>query len=266
MSKPIIVHSNAVATTHQSENTSEINREASAVLYLGDCLEQLKRLADNSIDMVLADLPYGTTRCAWDSVIPLDKLWRELHRVTKLKGVFAMTAQQPFTSQLLASNPKNFRFELIWSKPNGTNPLNARRMPMKKHENILIFCRKAPTYSPQMEPGRPYQWNSRRTGGTAGGIELEAAKPIDNCGERFPGSVLHFKQERGLHPTQKPVALLQWLIRTYSLENDVVLDCTMGSGSTGVAALRCGRRFVGIEREAQYFATAIGRLDEVRVS
>jgi len=235
-------------------------RTECTLLLCGDCLENLGLLADRSIDLLVADLPYGTTACKWDSLIPLDRLWRELNRVCKEDAAMVLTAQQPFTWALCASNPRAFRYELIWEKPNGTNPFQARSMPMKKHENILVFCRKAPPYTPQMLAGQPYRWNSRRSRGEAGGIGQLRDTPIENHGTRYPGSVLQFPQERGLHPTQKPVALMAWLIRTFSKEGDTVLDPTMGSGTTGVAAVLEGRRFVGIERDRGYFDGAAARI------
>jgi DNA modification methylase len=225
-----------------------------------DCLEAMKRIAPESVGLVLADLPYGTTACPWDSVIDLPSLWASFRRVCRPGAAMVLTAQQPFTWRLAASNPMSLRHELIWEKPNGTNPFQARLMPMKKHENILVFCDATPVYNPQMEPGKPYKWNSRRTGGQAGGIGQREETPIDNKGTRFPGSVLRFGQERGLHPTQKPVGLMEWLVRTYSNEGDLVLDPTMGSGTSGVAALLAGRRFVGIESDQKHFSTALNRL------
>ena len=234
-------------------------------LLSGDCLERLKEVPSGSVDMLLVDLPYGTTACPWDSVIPMDKLWTELYRVCKESAALVFTAQQPFTWALCASNPKDFRYELIWEKPNGTNPFQAKRMPMKKHENVLVFYRKAPVYNPQMVEGTPYRWNSRRSGGEAGGVKQLRETPIDNTGTRYPSSILRFKQERGLHPTQKPVGLMEWLVRTFSNEGDVVLDCTMGSGTTGVACVRAGRRFVGMERDPKYFQLSKKRILGTRV-
>lgn len=211
--------------------------------------------------MVFADLPYGTTACGWDSIIPLEPLWRELLRVAKENAALVFTAQQPFTWKLCASRPDLLRYSLVWEKPNGTSPYQAKVMPMKKHEDILVFYREKPVYNPQMEAGRPYKWNSRRTKGEASSIRQGRPTPIDNPGVRYPGSVLKFKQERGLHPTQKPVALVEWLVRTYTHEGGTVLDPTMGSGTTGVAALKAGRTFVGIERDEDHFATARRRLE-----
>ena len=233
------------------------------LLQFGDCLEILPTLAAGSIDMILTDLPYGTTACKWDSIIPLDKLWIELNRVCKLNAAMVFTAQQPFTWKLCASNPANFKYEWIWEKPNGTSPFAAKTMPMKKHETILVFFRKQPTYNPQMETGKPYVWNSKRSKGEAGGITGKNEK-IDNKGTRYPSSIIKINQERGLHPTQKPVGLLRYLIRTYSNSGDTILDCTMGSGSTGIASMMEERNFVGIENELEYFNTALARIEEAK--
>lgn len=231
-------------------------------LYNGDCLVKLKELPSGMVDMVLVDLPYGTTACPWDSIIPLDKLWEELLRVGKPNTAYVFTCQQPFTAVLASSNLKMLRYELIWEKPNGTSPFQAKHMPMKKHEDILVFYKNKPTYNPQMEEGKPYKWNAKRSGGEAGGISQKKETPIDNQGTRFPGSVQRFAQDRGLHPTQKPVALMEWLINSYTNKGNIVLDCTMGSGTTGVAAALCGRHFVGIEKDKTYFDLAETRIKE----
>lgn len=233
---------------------------SSSHLRLGDCLDLLPAIASGSVDLVLTDLPYGTTACEWDSIIPLDRLWPELLRVGKENAAFIFTADQPFTWFLCSSKPELFRYELVWRKPNGTSPFQAKIRPMKKHENILVFYRKQPTYNPQMEAGKPYKWNSRRSGGQAGGIRQLRETPIDNKGTRYPGSVQDFKQERGLHPTQKPVSMMEWLIKSYSNHGDTVLDVAMGSGSTGVAAMNTGRHFIGMESNAEYFKTSQERI------
>lgn len=237
-----------------------------ACLHNGDCLEILPTLPANSVDLILTDLPYGTTACPWDSIIPLEEMWRELKRIGKKNCSFIFTAQQPFTWVLCASNPEDFKYELIWEKPNGTNPFQAKKMPMKRHENILVFQRGKGVYNPQMVEGRPYKWNSRRTGGEAGGISQKSETPIDNKGTRYPHSVLRFSQERGLHPTQKPVALMEWLIKTYSNVGHHVLDITMGSGSTGVAAINQERYFTGIELDSDYFEIAASRVREAEIA
>ena len=227
----------------------------------GNCITLLKDLKEDSIDMILVDLPYGTTSCKWDSIIPLELLWKEYNRVCKEEAAMVFTSAQPFTTTLAQSNLNNLRYSLVWEKPNGTNPFQASIMPMKKHEDILVFYRKLPTYNPQMVSGKAYKWNSTRSGGEAGSITQSKETPIDNKGTRYPSSVLHFKQERGLHPTQKPVPLMEWLIRTYTNEGDVVLDNTMGSGTTGVACKNTNRKFIGMEQDADYYNTSKKRLD-----
>jgi site-specific DNA-methyltransferase (adenine-specific) len=253
-------------TKHKSSQVDSLPTEDSLILRKGDCLKYLEQLASGSVDLVLVDLPYGTTACPWDSVIPLVDLWIQLKRVGKNAANFVFTAQQPFTWALAASNPSWFKYELIWEKPNGTNPFQARRMPMKRHENILVFYEKAGTYNPQMTEGRPYKWSAKRSKSEAGGMARGKDAPIDNKGTRYPTSVLRFAQERGLHPTQKPVALMEWLIRTYSNEGETVLDCCMGSASTGVAALKTGRKFVGIEKDPLYYELAVNRLSTVEAA
>lgn len=237
-------------------------------LYCGDCLKVLPAIPANSVDLVAVDLPYGTTACAWDSMIPLNQMWKELLRVCKPNAAMVFTAQQPFTWKLCSSNPKMLRYELIWEKPNSTSPYQAKTMPMKTHENILVFYNKKPTYNPQMLKGKPYKWNSKRSGGDAGGIKQLKETPINNKGIRYPRSVINstivkFAQERNGHPTQKPVKLMAWIIKTYSNEGDVVLDFTMGSGTTGVAAIINHRHFIGIELCKEYFNMARRRMEEV---
>ncbi|NDB57807.1 site-specific DNA-methyltransferase [bacterium] len=233
-------------------------------LHLGDCLDILPTLADNSVDMVLADLPYGTTACKWDSIIPLDKLWEQYNRICKKDGAMVFTATQPFTTILAVSNLENFRYEWIWEKPQGTNPMNAKVMPLKSHENILVFYRKKPVYNPQMWYSTPYSEFSSETSKIGEVYGSAKSKHRDNPdGSRYPKTVLKFKQEKGLHPTQKPVELMEYLIRTYTNENDIILDNTMGSGTTGVAAVRCKRNFIGIEMDSEYYQVAKKRIQEI---
>lgn len=232
-------------------------------LILGNCLEVLPILPDNSVDMVLADLPYGTTACKWDSIIPLDKLWNQYNRICKEDGAMVFTAAQPFTTILAASNLDNFRYEWIWEKPQGTNPMNAKVMPLKSHENILVFYRKKPVYNPQMWYSTPYSAfssNVSKIGEVYGSAKSKHRNNPD--GSRYPKTVLKFKQEKGLHPTQKPVDLMEYLIKTYTNESDTVLDNTMGSGTTGVAAVRCHRNFVGIEMDPEYYKIAEKRIQK----
>ena len=231
-------------------------------LYLGDCLEIMPTLDDNSVDMVLVDLPYGTTACKWDSIIPLDELWEQYNRICKKDGAMVFTAAQPFTTILAASNIENFKYEWIWEKPQGTNPMNAKVMPLKSHENILVFYRKKPTYNPQMWQSTPYSGFSSKTAKIGEVYGSAQSKHRDNPeGSRYPKTVLKFKQEKGLHPTQKPVGLMEYLINTYSNPGDTILDNTMGSGTTGVASVNVGRNFVGIESDEGYYTMAEERIN-----
>lgn len=231
-------------------------------LLLGDCLNLLPTLESNSVDMVLVDLPYGTTACKWDSIIPLDKLWEQYNRICKENGAMVFTAAQPFTTILAASNLESFRYEWIWEKPQGTNPMNAKVMPLKSHENILVFYRKKPVYNPQMWYSTPYSGfssNTSKIGEVYGSAE---SKHRDNPeGSRYPKTILKFKQEKGLHPTQKPVNLMEYFIKTYTNEGDTVLDNTMGSGTTGVACRRTNRNFIGIESDEKYYNVANHRIN-----
>ncbi len=229
-------------------------------LYHGDCLAILPTITDASVDLILTDLPYGTTKNTWDSIIPLPELWAQYRRIAKPNAPIILTAQQPFTSMLVASNLLDFRYELVWEKNLATGFLNARRMPLKAHESVLVFYRRLPTYNPQITAGEPYVRKQRadRLGTNYGKIKEETV--TDNQGDRYPRSVLRFPVERGHHPTQKPVSLMRYIIETFTNVGDVVLDSTMGSGTTGVAAIQCGRDFIGIERDDGYFEVAHARL------
>jgi len=231
-------------------------------LLLGDCLELLPTIADNSVDLLLVDLPYGTTACKWDSIIPLDKLWEQYNRICKESAAMVFTAAQPFTTILAASNIQNLKYEWIWEKPQGTNPMNAKVMPLKSHENILVFYRKKPIYNPQMWYSTPYSGFKSDTAKIGEVYGQAQSKHRDNPeGSRYPKTVLKFKQEKGLHPTQKPVELMEYLIKTYTNPGNTVLDNTMGSGSTGVAAVQCGRKFIGIEMDSEYYKLAKQRIE-----
>lgn len=230
-------------------------------LHYGDCLEILPTITDNSVDMLLVDLPYGTTACKWDSIIPLDKLWEQYNRICKNSAAMVFTAAQPFTTILAASNLNNFRYEWIWEKSQGTNPMNAKVMPLKSHENILVFYRNKPVYNPQMWYSTPYSGFSSDTSKIGEVYGDAKSKHRDNPeGSRYPKTILKFKQEKGSHPTQKPVGLMEYLIKTYTNEGDIVLDNTMGSGTTGVACMNTNRDFIGIEMEQKYFNIAKDRI------
>jgi site-specific DNA-methyltransferase (adenine-specific) len=236
-------------------------------LYQGDCLEVMANLPAGSVDLVLTDPPYGTTACKWDAVIPFEPMWEQVRRVAKPSAVIALTASQPFSSALVMSNPAMFRHEWVWIKNAGSNFANTVREPMKEHESVLVFSAGKWTYNKQMQP--------RTGGGTARvktPVKFETAS--DNYRDfervdvkqmpelRVPSSWQKFNRERGLHPTQKPVPLMAYLIRTYTHPGQVVLDFTMGSGTTGVAAMLSGRHFIGIERDEKYFQIAKDRVNE----
>mgnify|MGYP003652988166 CR=1 FL=1 len=235
-------------------------------IYLGDCLELMpKHIEDKSIDMIFCDLPYGTTQCKWDSVIDLPKLWSEYKRVIKDNGAIVLFASQPFTTTLISSSLKMFRYELIWDKIRSATGLNAKRMPMKTHENISLFYKKPPTYNPQMTEGKPFdktKYNGQKeiANVTGGGVKVSKK----NNGTRFPVSIHKFSQnwsrQQQIHPTQKPIALMEYLIKTYTNENGLVLDFTMGSGSTGVACVNTNRNFIGIEQDENYYDIAVKRI------
>lgn len=233
-----------------------------ADLYHGDCLEVMAQLPDNSVDMILCDLPYGTTACKWDTVIPFEPLWAQYRRIAKRNAAIVLTASQPFTTALIASNMREFKYELIWEKPKATGHALCNVRPMKAHENVLVFCRERETYNPQKVAGKPYKGGV----GVAESPEFSTGKVRYGSadGSRFPRSVLQFKnasfESRNQHPTQKPVALMEYMIRTYTYEGETVLDNCMGSGTTGVACANTGRQFIGIERDDKYFAIASERI------
>ena len=216
-------------------------------IYNSCCLEQMKHIPDGSVDMILADPPYGTTACKWDSIIPLEPMWEQLNRVIKPNGAIVLTASQPFTSVLVTSNLKMFKYEWIWEKDGGSNFATVKYHPMKEHESVLVFCKEKTT---TIDSGR----SNSVYGTQEGGMEFKVSKL------RCPRSIQRFNRERGLHPTQKPVALMEYLIKTYTLENETVLDFTMGSGTTGVACVNTNRNFIGIERDENYFKIARKRI------
>jgi site-specific DNA-methyltransferase (adenine-specific) len=221
-------------------------------LYSGDCLDVMPRLAAASVDMILCDLPYGTTQNKWDSVIPLDRLWSEYWRIAKPNAAVVLTAQAPFDKALGASCLDHLKYEWIWSKTRATGHLNVWKQPLKNHENVLVFYRGQPSYSPQNIVRKLVP--TVRRGGNNGTNYGKSDKDALQEWENFPRSILSIASEGATeHPTQKPVALMEYLIRTYTNEGDVVLDNCMGSGTTGVAAINCQRRFIGIERDPGYF-------------
>lgn len=239
---------------------NEINK-----IYNEECLEGMKKIKDKSIDMILCDLPYGTTACKWDTIIPFDSLWEQYERVIKDNGAILLTGSQPFTSKLVASNEKLFKYELIWEKTIATNFMLVKKQPAKKHENILVFYKKQPVYNPQMEMGKPYSDKARkRTVGVHGDKET-IKKPIENKGTRYPSSVQKFSNgnNKTFHPTQKPLDLFEYLIKTYTNEGDVVLDNCMGSGTTAVACINTNRNYIGFELEKDYYSLSLERIKSI---
>lgn len=234
----------------------------------GDCLAVMKGIEDKSVDMILCDLPYGTTQNKWDSVIPLEELWKHYNRVIKDNGAIVLTAQTPFDKVLGCSNLKMLKYEWIWEKTTATGHLNAKKkMPMKAHENILIFYKKLPTYNPQKTTGHKRKVSSathKRNSKLSSNYNPSNFTNYDST-ERYPRSVLLFptdKQKSAIHPTQKPVALFEYLIKTYTNEGDTVLDNCIGSGTTAVACINTKRNFIGIELEEKYYNIANKRIEE----
>ena len=227
----------------------------------GDCLELMKEIPDGSIDMILCDLPYNATACSWDIAIPFEPLWKQYNRIIKENGAIVLFGTQPFTSYLVCSNPKMFRYEWIYEKTQPSGHLNAKRRPMKYHENVLVFYKKQPTYNPQKTYGHKRKTSRGQivrksdVGHGCYGVQEKGAS-YDST-ERYPKSVQVFSnglmKQKSMHPTQKPVALLEYLIKTYTNLGDVVLDNCMGSGSTGEACLNTGRSFIGIELYENFF-------------
>ena len=230
-------------------------------LMQGDCLEKMKDIPDGSVDMVLCDLPYGTTACKWDSVIPFEPLWEQYRRIAKKNAAIVLTASQPFTTALIASNLKEFRYCWVWEKQQPTGFLDARRKPMKAHEDVCVFYAATATYNPQgLEEIAPRTVKRTNTGGVYGKAAGTASvQRFTN----YPRSVLKIDRvtHGQVHPTQKPVALMEYLIRTYTNEGETVLDNCMGSGTTGVACVNTNRNFIGIELDKGYFDIATKRIN-----
>ena len=237
----------------------------SADLMQGDCLEWMKEIPDGSVDMVLADPPYGTTACKWDTVIDLPLMWEQLRRIIKPNGAIVMTASQPFTSALVMSNPRALKYVAVWDKVNAGTGLHTKVQPLRSHEDVVVFGYGRLGYNPQMEKAAPRTDKTRSipNGDAFSGKSVNRA--YSNGGERYPKTIWRFSNanQRGkVHPTQKPVALMEYLIRTYTNEGDTVLDFTMGSGTTGVACKNLGRDFIGIELDKNYFDIAEQRIAE----
>lgn len=226
---------------------------------LGDCLERMKEIPDGSVDMVLCDLPYGTTACKWDSVIPFEPLWEQYRRIAKPNAAIVLTASQPFTTALIASNLKGFRYCWVWDKKIAGNPFLAKRQPLKRHEDICVFSTRPHAYYPQMVTGKL----RTKGGGRSKLFDVELTSSVND--QYYPTSIIEFSNaKRGAHPTQKPVPLMEYLIKTYTKEGETVLDNCMGSGTTGVACANKNRKFIGIEMDQGYFDIAKQRIADAQ--
>ncbi len=240
----------------------DIARVSHSTLVNADCFDVFPFIEDKSIDAIIADLPYGVTNMKWDSILPFDKLWEQYERIIKDNGAIVLTATNPFASALIMSNPKLFKYDIVWHKNCPSNPAMAKRQIMRQHELILIFYKKQCVYNPQMEE---YSESSKSRIKYSFNVDKKSEhydlKEIGSRGEkRYPNSVQKITRQTGIHPTQKPLELMEYLIKTYTNEGDMVLDNTMGSGTTNLAALKLNRKSIGIEKEKQYYDVAVRRL------
>lgn len=242
----------------------DIARVSHSTLVNADCFDVFPFIDDKSIDAIICDLPYGTTACKWDSILPFDLLWEQYKRIIKDNGAIVLFGTEPFSSLIRTSNLKEYRYDIIWEKSRFTNFLFVKKQIAKVHENISIFYKKQPTYNPQMEKGEPY---FRKGTGKPKTKDLMDKPAIDNgkeneSGDRYPKSIQKFPFHNvgNYHPTEKPIELLEFLVKTYTNEGDMVLDNTMGSGTTNLAALKLNRKSIGIEKEKQYYDVAVRRL------
>ena len=242
-------------------------------IYLEDCLEGMKRIDDGSVDCIITDLPYGTTACAWDTVIPFDRLWEQYRRITKPNAAIVLFGAEPFSSALRMSNIKEFKYDWYWRKPKGTGHLNAMKQPMRDVETISVFYRQQPTYNPQFTKGEPFgnksgsvHYASEAGETTYGKFASGPGTRNDNPGIRYPKQCIEFGvvERDTLHPTQKPVSLIEYLVLTYTNKGDLVLDSCMGSGTTAIACIKAKRHFVGFETDEGYFRQAEKRIWEER--
>ena len=234
-------------------------------LLFGGCLERMKEIPDGSVDMILTDPPFGTTKCSWDSVIPFEPMWNELKRIIKPNGAVVLFGAEPFSSLLRCSNIKDFKYDWVWEKSKATGFLNSKRQPLRAHEIISVFYSKPPTYTPQMTEGIAYNKGVRKEQTQNDVYGSFDQVEVKSDGLRFPRSVQYFKtaeSEGSFHKTQKPVALLEYLIKTYTQEGETVLDFTFGSCSTGVACLNTNRKFLGVEMDDKYFDIGASRMQE----
>ena len=234
-------------------------------IYNMDCLIGMKDIPDKSIDMILCDLPYGTTACKWDTIIPFEPLWEQYKRVIKDNGAIVLTASQPFTSALTMSNVKMFKYDFVWVKPQGVDPFMSKIRPLNNIEDILVFCKTKTKYNPQKTEGKPYHVIRDKTPRMkeTNNAVMRQTETV-NSGERLPIRTLYFNQQKGIHPTQKPVALFEYLIKTYTNEGATVLDNCMGSGTTAIACMNTNRNYIGYELDKKYFDIANERIGAIK--
>ena len=244
-------------------------------IYNEDCLEGMKKIEDESVDMILCDLPYGTTACSWDTIIPFEPLWAEYERIIKDNGAIVLTASQPFTSALVMSKPNMFKHEWIWQKTSASNFMSMKYQPAKKHESILVFCKKSPTYYPikDIADKKTSSNKGKLSPSAVYGTNFNNDITYEDTGLRYPSSVRLFNNQSGelnnknrLHPTQKPVALFEYLIKTYSNEGETVLDNCMGSGTTAIACINTNRNYIGFELDEGYYNVSLDRIEEHKKS
>lgn len=232
----------------------------------GDCLELMKSIPDGSVDMILCDLPYGTTACKWDTIIPFEPLWEQYERVIKDNGAIVLFGSEPFSSKLRMSNIKHYKYDWKWEKEKAGNFQLAKKQPLKKQEDIMVFYKKFPDYKPQglIEINKTIKNNSTKNGAMGHLQSTQKRKEYIQQYTNYPTEVLRFNNEKGLHESQKPIALMEYLIKTYTNDGETVLDNCMGSGSTGVAAVNLNRSFIGIELDEHYFEIATNRINKIR--
>ena len=238
-------------------------------IYNEDCINGMSKIADGSVDAIICDPPYGNrVDCDWDVMLPLDEMWEQFNRVTKQNAAIVLFAQLPFAVDLINANRKMFRYEWVWSKSKAVGFLNANRMPLRAHENILVFYRRLPVYNPQFGTGKAYTSERKDEVGGRCYQTRKASVTVNDGQHYYPRDVLEFKsvgngkEEPQYHPTQKPLKLIEYLIKTYTNEFETVLDATMGSGTTGVACMNTGRKFIGFETDKKYFGISQQRIDE----
>ena len=232
-------------------------------IYNEDCLEGMKRIPDGSIDMILADLPYGTTACKWDTIIPFEPLWEQYERVIKDNGAIVLTGAEPFSSNLRLSNLKLYRYDWVWAKTLCSNFMNVKKQPKKLSENILVFYKKQPTYNPIMLKGKPFTQKKRKHSSNQQKLGVSTTKEYVNKGTRYPSNIIKFSNgnNNNIHPTQKPVALFEYLIKTYTNKGETVLDNCMGSGTTAIACLNTDRQYIGFELDETYHKLSLERIE-----